>query len=171
MILFISGTGSFLSVHKIIERGQRGEVKALSGFWRSRLKSLPKAHGFWVPGSSWGLIGMTVQISVRPITFLWFDIGLPYLVNGSIIIRRYVSCIHDPNMTLNFDLKVIGFLTNFLDRSITYFWIDIGLPYLAHGCITIKRCHVHSWSRFDVVLSFDLQVKFIGFYHVFLSDL
>ena len=90
--------------------------------------------------------------------FLWFDIGLPYLVNGSFIIRRYVSCIHDPDMTLNFDLKVIGFLTNFLDRSITYFWIDIGLPYLAHGCITIKRCVTYIHDR-DSMLSFPLTSR------------
>ena len=113
---------------------------------------------------------MTVQISFRPITFHWFDIGLPYLVHGCITIRQNVSFIHDPDMTLNFDLKVIGFLTNYRVLSITYFWIDIGLPYLAHGCITIKRCVAYIHDR-DSMLSFDLQVKFKGFYHVFLSDL
>ena len=42
-----------------------------------------------------------------------FNIGLPYLAHGSIIIRGCVGYIHDPNTTLSFDLKVkfIGFLT------------------------------------------------------------
>ena len=41
------------------------------------------------------------------------------------------------------------------------FLFDIGLPYLAHGSITIRRCdkylHVH-----DLMLTFDLKIKFIG---------
>ena len=89
-------------------------------------------------------VRLSVQIRVRPITFLWFDIGLPYLAHGCITIRRCVAYIHDPDTTLNFDLKVkfIGFLTCFPVRPITFFWFDIGLPYLAHGCITIRRCVV-----------------------------
>ena len=71
--------------------------------------------------SSGGYIGITlsvclsvrlsVQIRVRPITFLWFDIGLPYLAHGCITMRRCVAYIHDPDKTLTFDLKVnfIGF--------------------------------------------------------------
>ena len=69
--------------------------------------------------------------------FFWFDIGLPYLAHGCITMRRYVAYIHGPDTTFNFDLKVkfIGFLTCFRVRHITFFWFDIGLPYLAHGCI------------------------------------
>ena len=71
--------------------------------------------------SSRGDIGITlsvrlsVQIRVRPITFLWFDIGLPYLAHGCITMRRCVAYIHDPDTTLNFDLKVkfMGFMTLF----------------------------------------------------------
>ena len=135
-----------------------------------------------------------LQIRVRPITFLWFDIGLPYLAHGCITMRQCVAYIHDPDTTLNFDLKVkfIGFFTCFRVRPITFFWItlayhiwhkdvspsdnvshtfmipiqcwpltsrsnlkafvmsscticnsvsfDIGLPYLAHGCITMRQC-------------------------------
>ena len=79
-------------------------------------------------------VRLSVQIRVRPITLLWFDIGLPYLVHGCITIRRCVAYIHDPDTTLNFDLKVkfIWFLTCFLVRPITFFWFDIGLQYLAH---------------------------------------
>ena len=60
--------------------------------------------------------------------FFWIDIGLPYLAHGCITIRRRVSYIHDPDVTLNFDLKVkfIGFLTFFRVLFITFFWIDIG---------------------------------------------
>ena len=50
-------------------------------------------------------VRLSVQIGVRPITFLWFDIGLPYLAHGCITMRRYVTYIHDPDTTLTFDLK------------------------------------------------------------------
>ena len=78
--------------------------------------------------------------------------------------------IHDPNTTLNFNLKVnlTGLLTFFRVRPITLFWIDIGLQYLAHGCITIRRCVAYIQDP-DSMLTFDL--KFIGFCHVFMSDL
>ena len=73
---------------------------------------------FYTPGewSSGRYIGITlsvrpsvplsVQIRVRPITFLWFDIGLPYLAHGCITMRRCVAYIHDPDSMLTFDLKV-----------------------------------------------------------------
>ena len=62
--------------------------------------------------SSRGYIGITlsvrlsVQIRVRPITFLWFDIGLPYLAHGCITMRQCVAYIHDPDSMLTFDLNV-----------------------------------------------------------------
>ena len=58
-------------------------------------------------------VRLSEQIRVRPITLLWFDIGLPYLAQGCITIRRCVVYIHDPDMTLTFDLKVKfkGFMT------------------------------------------------------------
>ena len=108
----------------------------------------PSASLLYPPRSSGGYIGITlsvrlsVQIRVRPITFLWFDIGLPYFAHGCITMRRCVTYIHDPDTTLNFDLKVkfIGFLTCFHVPPITFFWIDNVLPYFAHGCITIRQC-------------------------------
>ena len=80
--------------------------------------------------SSGGYIGITlsvrlsVQIRVRPITFLWFDIGLPYLAHVGITMRQCVAYIHDPDTTLNFALKVkfIGFLTCIRVRAITFFF-------------------------------------------------
>ena len=61
-------------------------------------------------------VRLSVQIRVRPITFLWFDIGLPYLAHGCFTMRRCVAYFHDPDTNLNFDLKVkfIGFLTCFV---------------------------------------------------------
>ena len=50
-------------------------------------------------------VHLSVQIRVRPINFIWFDIGLPYLAHGCISMRRCVLYIHDPGTTLNFDLK------------------------------------------------------------------
>ena len=36
------------------------------------------------------------------------------------------------------------------------------LPYLAHGCITIRRCVMYIHDT-DTTLNFDLKVKFVGF--------
>ena len=129
--------------------------------------------------SSEGYIGITlsvhrsVQVPVRPITFLWFDIVLPYLAHGCSTMRRCVTYIHDPDTTLNFYLKVkfIGVLTCFCVRPITFFWIDIGLPYLAYGSIDHHEKMWHYIHVPDSMLSFDIMVKFIGFCHVFMSHL
>ena len=43
-----------------------------------------------------------------------------------------------------------------------FFWFEIGLPYLAHGCITIRQCVMYIHDS-DTTLNFDLKVKFIGF--------
>ena len=117
-------------------------------------------------------VRLSVQIRVRPITFLWFDIGLPYLAHGCITIRQCVAYIHDPDTTFNFDLKVkfIGFWTCFRVRPITFLWIDIGLHYLAHGCITIRQCVAYIHDP-DSMLTFLTNVKFKGFCHVFMYDL
>ena len=68
---------------------------------------------------------LSVQICVRPITFLWFDIGLPYLAPGCFTMRRCVAYIHDPDTTLNFDLKVkfIGFFDMFSCAAHTFFMV------------------------------------------------
>ena len=52
-------------------------------------------------------IRLSVQIRARPITFLWFDIGLPYLAHGCITMRRCVVYIRYSATPLNFDLKAI----------------------------------------------------------------
>ena len=43
---------------------------------------------------------------------------------------------------------------------------DIGLPFLAHGCITMRRCVAHI-NDSDTTLTFDHMVKFIGFFYMF----
>ena len=42
-------------------------------------------------------------------------------------------------------------------------WFDIGSPYLAHGCITIRQCVAYIHVP-DSMLTFDLKVKFIAFH-------
>ena len=42
----------------------------------------------------------------RPLTAVSFDIGIPYFAPGFITIREYVKYIHDPESTLNLNLKV-----------------------------------------------------------------
>ena len=75
-------------------------------------------------------LSICVLICVQSITFLWFDIGLPYLAHGCMTMRGCVRYIHDPDTTLNFDLKVnfIGVLT-FRVWPITFFlvwhWLTI----------------------------------------------
>ena len=50
--------------------------------------------------------GFLTCFSVRPITILWIDIGLPYLAHASITMRGCDAYVHDPDLTLTFDLKV-----------------------------------------------------------------
>ena len=59
---------------------------------------------------------------------------------------------------------------NNTSNSVTFFWFDIGLPYLAHGSITKRGCVMYIHDP-DWMLTFDLQVNFIGFCHVFMSNL
>ena len=47
-------------------------------------------------------------------------------------------------------------------QTITLFWFDIGLPYLAYGCITMRQCVSHTYNS-DITLTFDLKVKFVWF--------
>ena len=70
--------------------------------------------------------------------------------------------IHVPDSMLTSDLKVkfIGFCHVF--RPVTSVSFNIGIPYLAHGCMTMRECvkYIHDP---DTTLTFDLKVKFIGF--------
>ena len=118
-----------------------------------------------------GLYKHSVRLSVCPSVcaescfghnFCWFDIGLSYLAHASITIRRSVVYIHDPDTTLNFDLKVkfLGFLTCFL-CPFHSFLFDICLPYVAHGSFTMRRCDKYIHVP-DLMLTFDFKVKFLG---------
>ena len=53
------------------------------------------------------------RLHVRPVTSVSFDNGLSNLADRFINMRGCVKYIHDPDTTLNFDLKVkfIGFMT------------------------------------------------------------
>ena len=127
-------------------------------------KSSPAWFFYYTPPSrersSGGYIGITlsvrlsvrlsVKIRVRPITFLWFDIGLSYLAHGYITMRRCVAYIHDPDTTLNFDLKVkfIGFLTCFRVRPITFFGLTLAY-HIWHMCLSPRK---------DVSCTFMIQI-------------
>ena len=45
------------------------------------------------------------------------------------------------------------------------FWFDIGLSYLAHGCITMRGCVAHIRDP-DTTFTFDLKVFIVFFLHV-----
>ena len=53
-------------------------------------------------------------------------------------------------------------------RTITFFCFDIGLLYLAHGFITIRRfaAFIHDPNT---TFTFDPKVKLKGFRHIFMS--
>ena len=63
-------------------------------------------------------IGFSSCLQVGPVTSVCCDIGIPYLAHGSTTMTGCVKYIHDPDTTLNFDLKVkfIGLMTWFLFR-------------------------------------------------------
>ena len=44
------------------------------------------------------------------------------------------------------------------------FYFDIGLPYLAHECITMRRCIMYMRDTITT-LTFDVKAKFIRFWH------
>ena len=108
-------------------------------------------------------VRLSVQICVWPIIF--FGLTLAYHIwHIGITMRRCVAYINDPDTTLTFDLKVnfIRFLTCFCVWLISFFWFDTGLPYLAHGCITIRQCvaYIHDPNS---MLTFDLRSNLKAF--------
>ena len=93
-----------------------------------------------------------------------FDIGLPDLAHGSITMRRYDKYIHVPDLMLTSDFKVkfIGLLSCFHVRPVTSVSFHIGIPFSAHGSITVRECvkYIHDPNT---TLTFNLKDKFIGF--------
>ena len=57
--------------------------------------------------------------------------------------------------------QIYSFLSCLHVQPITFVCLDIGIPYLTHGSITIRGCvpYIHDP---DKMLTFDLKVKFIG---------
>ena len=89
-----------------------------------------------------------------------------YFINSHFYhtMRRCVVHINDPDTTLTFDVNVIYWVFDtFSCPANNLFWFDIGLTYLAHACITMRRyvAHIHDP---DTTLNFHLKVKFIGFF-------
>ena len=91
---------------------------------------------------------------IRPVTFC-FDIGISYLAQASITMRQCVTYIHDPNMTLTFDLKVkfIGFfeMASCLGHSFVSFDSH---TYWEHKSITMGPSKYH--YHVCLTLTFDL---------------
>ena len=95
------------------------------------------------------------------VTYYCFDTVKSYLAHGSITMRVCVSLIHNPDTTVNFDLKVsyIGVVTYLLFPHVISVCFDISIPYLAHWSIIMRECvtFIHDPNTFD------LEVKFIEF--------
>ena len=109
-------------------------------------------------------VNLSVQIHVRPIIFflLWHWLT----IFGICVYHLETMCgVHSwSDTTLTFDLKVnfIRFLTCLHVRLITFFCLDIALPYLANGCITMRGC-VTIIGNPDTTVTCDFKVKFISF--------
>ena len=84
-------------------------------------------------------IGVVTSLLFPLITSVCFDISIPYLAHGSIIMRECVTYIHDPN---TFDLKVkfIEFLTWLCVWATAFLLFVIVIPILAYECITMEQC-------------------------------
>ena len=97
----------------------------------------------WPPGQFYRLLSC---LHVQPVTSVSFDIGIPYLAHGSITKRGCVKYIHDPDMTLTFDLKVkfIGFMTWLCVQASPFLSFGIVILCYACGCITMVRCVTYS---------------------------
>lgn len=81
-------------------------------------------------------------------------IGISHLEHGCITMRQCIEYINDPNTTLIFDLMVnsIGILTCLCVRPVTFFCIDINIPYFAHGSITTRGFVAYIPDRYDADL-------------------
>ena len=113
----------------------------------------------WPPGQIYRLLSC---LHVWPVTSVSFDIGIPYLAHGSITIRECIKYIHDPDMTLTFDLNVkfIGFMTWLCVQASVFLSFDIVILCLARECITMVQCvsYIHELC---MTLTFDLNIKII----------
>ena len=69
-------------------------------------------------------VGFLTCLCVQPITSVCFYISKSYMAHRFIIIRRCVTCIHEPNTTSTFDLKVklTGFLTWLHDLATAFIY-------------------------------------------------
>ena len=101
-------------------------------------------------------------LCAQPVTSVCFDIGIPTLTHVFITTRGCVAFIHDPDMTLIFDLKVkfIGFITWLCVRAIAFLSIDIVILCFARECITMVQCvlYIHDLC---MTLTYDLNTKII----------
>ena len=58
--------------------------------------------------------------------------------------------------------QIYRFLSCFRVRPVTFVCLNIGIPYLAHGSITMRGSVAYIHDP-DTTLTFDPKVKFIGF--------
>ena len=81
------------------------------------------------------------------------------MTHASITMRGCVAYIHDPDLTLTYDLKVFVFSSNPTGNfCLLWHWLTI----FGHVSITMRGCvkYIQDPER---MLTFDLMVKFVGF--------
>ena len=93
----------------------------------------------WLLGQIYRLLSW---LHVQPVTFVTFDIGIPYLAHWFITMRGCVKYVHDPDTTLTFEVKVkfIGFMTRLCVQTSVFLSFDIVILCLALECITTVQC-------------------------------
>ena len=106
-------------------------------------------------------------LHVRPVTSVSFDIGISNLADWSITMRECVKYIHDPDLTLNFDLNVK--FIDFVFRPQLFLSFDIVILCLACECtcITMVRCVIYI-NEVCMTLTFD-SISKLYFHHEFES--
>ena len=84
------------------------------------------------------------------------------LAHGSITMRGCVKHIHNPDMPLNFDIKVkfIGFITWLCVQVSAFLSFDIVILCSARECFTMVWCVVYIYEL-CVTLTLDLNIKII----------
>ena len=112
-------------------------------------------------GLNYGFFWWEVQLCL----LLSFNVGSWYLSCRCITMRRCVPFHHDLHATLTYDLTIKLLISGDVQwcvRCRTFLCFDIGLWYLACGCITIRRC-VFYHHDLHVTLTFDLRITLFIF--------
>ena len=118
------------------------------------LQMIPVFIPPWTKFRGYVEITLSVRRSVRLSASVSFDIGIPYLAHRSITMRGCVKYIHDPDTTLNFDLKIkfLGFMTWLCVQASVFFF------YLWHSHTLLGTWVYHHGTMSRTFMNHDLDL-------------